>query len=185
MSKKKISARTFSPKKEDIIIFDTNVIIYLFHPIDYNNTHQEYNDLYEKILQSKARLIISSIQVSEFINKCIRLQFDLYKKDQENTKMEFKKDYRSTEDYKNSMDAILGIMEQDIMKHFQFADDNFSAMQKEKLFLYACSYDFNDAFLVEFAKIHNAILVTNDIDFVNYKSNITIVTANQLLLKFH
>ena len=146
--------------------------------------YHEYNDLYKKILKSKSNLIISSIQVSEFINKCIRLQFDLYKKDQGNSKMEFKKDYRSTEDYKNSMDAILGIMEHDIMEHFQFADDNFSAMQKEKLFLYAYSYDFNDAFLVEFARIQNAILVTNDTDFANYNSDITIVTANQTLLKF-
>lgn len=87
--------------------------------------------MYKIILKSKANLIISSTQVSEFINKCIRLQFDLYKKDQGNSKMEFKKDYRSTEDYRNSMDAILEIMEHDIMEHFQFADDNFSTMQKE------------------------------------------------------
>lgn len=185
MSKKKISTRSFLPTNEDKIIFDTNILIYLFYPVDYNNTHHEYEDLYKKILKSKAHLIISSIQVSEFINKCIRLQFDLYKKEQVNSKMDFKKDYRSTEDYKNNMDAILEIMENDIMEHFQFADDNFTAMQKEKLFLYAYSYDFNDAFLVEFARIQNAILVTNDIDFGNYKSDITIVTANQTLLLFH
>ena len=52
MSKKKISTRTFTPKKEDTIIFDTNILIYLFYPIDYNNTYQEYNYLYKKILKS-------------------------------------------------------------------------------------------------------------------------------------
>ena len=143
-----------------------------------------YEDLYAKILQAGSSLIISSVQISEFVNRCIRFQFALFKDSENNPALDFKRDYRSTEDYSNSMKAILDIIQTDIIPNYTFVDDKFSNMQNDKIFRYGFSYDFNDSVLLEIAKQYKSILVTDDADFGNYGSNITIVTNNRKLLMF-
>lgn len=96
--------------------------------------------------------------------------------------LEFKRDYRSTDDYREKMNAILDIIKTDISEHFTFIDDGFSRMSRQNLFVYGFSYDFNDSLLVEIARQHNAILVTNDADYANYGTDFQIVTSNKFLL---
>lgn len=97
-------------------------------------------------------MIIPAIQLSEFINRCIRLQFELYKNEHASENIvDFKKDYRSTNDYKASMESILDIVKNDILKTFKPIDDYFSSMKPDSFLLYGFSYDFNDALLVEIA----------------------------------
>lgn len=86
--------------------------------------------------------------------------------------------------YSNSMKAILDIIQTDIIPNYTFVDDKFSNMQNDKIFRYGFSYDFNDSVLLEIAKQYKSILVTDDADFGNYDSNITIVTNNRKLLMF-
>lgn len=57
-------------------------------------------------------------------------------------------------------------------------------MQYESIFRYGFSYDFNDALLVEIAKKNKAIIVTDEVDFANYGTDVKIVTANKKLLMF-
>lgn len=83
------------------------------------------------------------------------------------------------------MNAILSIVRSDIVKNFQFVDDGFSRMQPDEIFIYGFSYDFNDALLAAFVKEQDAILVTNDYDFINYGSELRIVTNNKLLGSMH
>ena len=182
--KHKIPISEFIPAKQDVILFDTNILIKLLYGYMGANCPPHYAQLYAKILHAKAKLIISSVQISEFINRCIRFQFQLYQKASGNMSLEFKKDYRSTEDYRSAMKAILEIITTDIIPNFVFIDDGFSAMQHEKIFQYGFSYDFNDSLLLEIASANNAILVTDDKDFGNYSSNVTIVTGNKTLLMF-
>lgn len=184
MRKSKVFINDFSPSQNDSITFDTNVLIKLLYPVDYSGAYEAYSTLYDEILKSKAMLIVSSIQISEFVNRCIRMQFDLYKKENNDLELDFKSDYRNTNDYNESMNAILDIVRYDILKNFTVLDDGFSKMNLDKLFLYGFSYDFNDAFLVEFAKINNAILVTHDSDFGNFNTKVKMVTANRKLLLF-
>lgn len=61
-------------------------------------------------------------------------------------------------------------------------------MQPDEIFIYGFSYDFNDfndALLAAFVKEQDAILVTNDYDFINYGSELRIVTNNKLLGSMH
>ena len=181
----KIRLSEFVPHQTDVITFDSNILIKLLYPtMTEKAPTAAYEDLYSKILRAKSSLIISSVQISEFVNRCIRFQFALFKDSQNNSLLDFKKDYRNTEDYANSMKAILDIIQTDIMPSYTFVDDKFSNMQKDKIFRYGFSYDFNDSVLLEIASQYDAILVTDDGDFANYNSNVKIVTNNRKLLMF-
>lgn len=180
-----IPAVNFKPTPNDVITFDSNILIKLFYPALCGTSIAPYDLIYAAVLSAGSRLLITSIQVSEFINRCIRFQFELYKKSQNGGQnIEFKRDYRNTDDYHNCMKAILDIVKTDIFLNFAVMDDSFSKMDPEMLFQYGFSYDFNDSVLIEFAQLKNAILVTDDRDFGNYISNVQIVTANKTLLMF-
>lgn len=181
---KKISLSKFDPSENDKVLLDTNILIKLFYPIQYDNKIEQYEKLYEKLKKSKSKLILTSTQISEFINRCIRLQFAIYKECDQKKDIDFKRDYRGTTEYNDNMDAILEIIESDIFSSFVFINDGFDKIEKEKLLIHDFSYDFNDALLVEIAKSNEAILVTNDVDFAYYNVDLTIVTSNTALLRY-
>ena len=176
---------SFKPKQSDNILLDTNILLDLFYPLDFESTSNKYEILFNNLIKEKSHLLISSIQVSEFINRCIRIQFKLYQNAIKNPALEFKKDYRSTDDYREKMNAILDIIKTDIVDNFTFIDDGFSKMNCQNIFIYCFSYDFNDSLLVEIARQHKAILITNDADYANYGNDFQIVTSNKFLLMSH
>lgn len=174
---------SFIPTKQQKFIMDTNVLIKLLYPAMSDISSKPYEKLFQSILETEAKFIISSIQISEFINRCIRFQFNLWKEDQGDD-VSFKSDYRETKDYRDSMQTILDIIQIDILPYSTCIDDHFSTMDAKRLYAYGFSYDFNDALLAEIARLNNAILITDDKDFGNYVSHIEIVTANRGLLMF-
>lgn len=176
--------RSFRPGKQQIFIMDTNVLIKLLYPSMPGKNTIPYEKLYQSIISAGNKFIICSIQISEFVNRCIRFQFDLWKKEQMYDP-DFKTDYRESEDYRESMKAILEIIKTDILPVSTCIDDGFSQMKPEYLYQYGFSYDFNDSLVAEVARLHNAILITDDKDFANYASHVKIVTANKTLLLFH
>lgn len=185
MKKNKISLDSFRPKSTDKVLLDTNILIKLFYPLDFESSSDKYEELFGSLIKEKSCLLISSVQVSEFINRCIRIQFKLYQEAIGDSKLDFKKDYRSTKDYREKMNAILDIAKTDLSKKFIFIDDGFGQMPHQNIFIYGFSYDFNDALLMEIARQNNAILVTDDVDYANYKTDVQIVTSNKFLLMNH
>ncbi|ETP71048.1 PIN domain-containing protein [Lachnospiraceae bacterium JC7] len=73
-------------------------------------------------------------------------------------------------------------MAEDIVTNFEFVDDKFSEMEYSDIFIKGFSYDFNDALIVQIARKYGAILITDDVDFGNYKIDFPIVTSNNILL---
>lgn len=71
------STREYQPNEKDIFLLDTNVLIKLFYPMDFSNKNDEYSDFFSKILKAKSKILLTAIQVSEFINRCIRFQYKL------------------------------------------------------------------------------------------------------------
>lgn len=179
-----IDINSYTPAKEQTFIMDTNILIKLFYPILSSPTTAAYEKLYASILSKNATLLISSIQISEFINRCIRFQYDLWKADlSENA--DFKKDYRNTNDYREAMNAILDIVKSDIIANATCVSDDFDQMNHGNLYQYGFSYDFNDALVAELARLKHATLITDDKDFANCASNIDIITGNRTLLMFN
>lgn len=183
MRRKRIPMWNYSPSKQDRFVFDTNILIRLFHPVDYSSKNEVCEELYASILREKSQLLLSSVQISEYINKCIRLQFDLYKQNNPHaSNYQFKQDYRNTRDYKDSMEAILGTIRTDILPYFTTISDGFDAIDPDNIYLSNISYDFNDALLAEIVRAQNAYLVTDDGDFLSYIWDIDVISSNQLLL---
>lgn len=139
--------------------------------------------MYQNIISANSTLIICSIQISEFVNRCIRFQFDIYR-DSHPEINNFKDDYRNTSDYRECMGAILEIIENDILPSFKRVNDKFDSMETINLFKYGFSYDFNDAFIAEVSRLQNTILVTDDSDYANFLNGLDIITNNRTLLMF-
>lgn len=180
-----LSASSYAPKANDVFLFDTNILIYLFYPVRNTFSTETYWSLYKKALKSKSTLILPAIQLSEFVNRCIRFQFNLYKNDQDKDNFDFKQDYRGTEDYRESMNSILDIVKNDILPNFTPIDDNFCSMEPDEILKYGFSYDFNDALLVQIANHNRAFIVTHDYDFGNYKTAQPLITNHRLLQTFN
>lgn len=174
---------SYIPKETDVFLLDTNVLIKIFYPTLGARNSAPYISFYQKILKSKSELLLSSIQLSEFVNRCVRFQFSLYQKEHPDIK-DFKKDYRNTEDYRGSMNAILGIIEQDIFPYFSRINDNFELLDMDNLLMHSFSYDFNDAIIAEISRQKKALLVTDDRDYINYLHKLNIITNNHALLMF-
>ena len=68
----KLDVNMYQPTKDSILLLDTNILINLFYPIMQSNYMTAYEKLYDKVLKKKGRLLLPAIQVSEFINRCIR-----------------------------------------------------------------------------------------------------------------
>ncbi len=182
----KVQVSKFTPTKENVLLLDTNILIHLFYPTMSQSYMKPYEKLYSDALSQKATLILPAIQISEFVNRCIRLQYDLYLQNENIDKnaCDFKRDYRDTEDYQTSMDAILEIIDNDIFPNFTLVSDQFDSINKDKILLRGFSYDFNDALLVQIAEKYNAAIITNDADFGNYSTKQTIISTNSKLLMF-
>lgn len=172
----------YAPKASDTFLVDTNILIKLFYPVDFDDRNKPYEDYYKKMIAAKSTLALTSIQVSEFINRCIRIQYNLYKAEHPEV-LDFKKDYRGNENYSTAMKAILRVLK-DIAAKSVIVDDDFSKMKIENLTNYSFSFDFNDSFLNYYAQLHNFIILTDDKDFSNYPSSVKIVTNNNALRRF-
>lgn len=134
------------------------------------------------VIQQKNTIYITGIQLSEFVNRCIRFQYDLYRNENPDVQ-DFKRDYRDTDDYRDSMDAIMEIVS-DIMTQFVQLSDDFHLMQKDALLKKVYSFDFNDAMIAMMCKNSKSVLVTDDKDYINFVSDISLVTNNPQLLLF-
>lgn len=183
MSKTKknvISASEYKPSNEKVLM-DTNVLIFIFTPYVDISKNSVYLNLWSKISKSRCEKLITAIQLSEFINRCIRIEYAMYKK-ANGDNIDFKKEYRSSDDYKEKMNDIISIVENDIVPDFTFVDDKFSELDKNNLFKPGFAFDFNDSLLVEITKKYGATLITDDSDYGNYKLDFPIVTNNSFLL---
>lgn len=179
-----INIANAKPKEEDIYLIDTNILIKILYPVAFDGNIENYEKFYANIQEKHAKMLITSIQLSEFINRCIRFQFELYREEHLDMEIKsFKYGYRETEDYNKSMNSILEIVESDIVANFQFVSDKLEEIDKKNIFRYGFSYDFNDALLTEVAKIYGATIVTDDGDFSNYVNDVSIVTGNGTLLR--
>ena len=85
--------------KDEKIFIDTNILIFLFSP-SFVSSKEYQVDKYSKILDilitNNNELYINSLVVSEYINRCLRIDFEKSFQDDRRTK-DFKNDYRSSE----------------------------------------------------------------------------------------
>lgn len=173
----------YQPQNKDKFFFDTNIWMYLYCPIgNYKRrVTEKYDGFLKKVLQARSSIFISSLVLSEFFNTYTRLEFNMFKGEEP---LDFKRDFRGTDDYQRLMINIKTIVKRQILKVSERLDDKFSNMDLEELFENIEQSDFNDNYYQLLAAAENIKIVTDDYDFASTrKIPVPILTANYKLLK--
>lgn len=161
----------------DIYFFDCNIWIFLFASIGGvgKDKQQAYSNMLREIQTVNASVFISSLVISEFANRCLRHSFELWKKSQ-SYNVEYKKDYISTQDYKES--AL--IVKSNILSIEEIAlkrPDDFNSVNTSKILENIQRVDYNDSYYANYCDINKLKIVTDDKDFekLDY-ANLEIIT---------
>jgi hypothetical protein len=173
-----IDIKSYSPESSDVFFFDNNVWMYLFCPLaSYNQNRQKHYSLFLQTVQGvKCTIFINSLILSEFANRYLRLDFELWKKETKNFKVDFKRNFIGSERYKDTIVEIK-INVTKILRICEKSPDNFNLIDLNKVFSHLENIDFNDSYYIEMAQLSNWRIVTDDSDFVKYKGhNLDIIT---------
>lgn len=181
-----IDVSRYSPIPSDKFIFDANIWISIYCPIaDHNKVSAaKYSDFYKKLLVGKNPIFISSHIISEFINRYLRIDFDLIRLEDASIK-EYKRDYRAATYYTATMAQISADVQNKILKTTKKLHGSLTLDQISQIMNQLPAPDFNDAVLIEKVrdKDKDIKIVTDDGDFGRYKNDFDILTSNRRLLE--
>lgn len=171
--------RKYTPKSMDNFFFDNNVWIYLFCPIgDHDKKKQRlYSSFLQDIQAVNATIWINGLILSEFCNTSIRLDYNLWKHEEEikgNLATDFKQNYRCTIRYKNTVQSVNSAIKS-IIYLCQKCSDNLNALDISKILANTSEIDFNDSYYVELCRVSSFKLVTDDNDFSKLSTSINII----------
>lgn len=98
-----IKANQHNPNRSFGYLFDTNVWLYIYGPVAGSNAKKQriYSNLLNSIIERRAVIFITSLVLSEYINRVLRIGFQQWK-DNGNYSADYKRDYRSTNNYKDT-----------------------------------------------------------------------------------
>lgn len=177
-----ISINDYYPTGDDTFLFDNNVWIYLYCPLSaYDRKHQKiYSSFYQKILSSNSLVFVTSLILAEFVNRCLRFDYNQWCKNPINIQngKDFKRDFVGSEAYKDSVENIT-INVNKILKLTEKYPDDFNAVDMSSILENLKSIDFNDAYFIHLAENRKLKIVTHDADFFNPKYKITVITGNR------
>jgi len=161
---------TYRITEADKVFIDANILIFLFSP-DFvsSNDYQvdKYSTIYAMLLENNCKLYVNSHVISEFINKCLRIDFNRNIQNEARTKL-FKNDYRNTQRYRETLSIILRELKKFLDLNVFQIDDNFSIFQIFEEYNTNIESDFNDLIIARNVIDNNLQLLSDDGDFSNY-----------------
>ncbi|OCQ93326.1 PIN domain-containing protein [Oscillatoriales cyanobacterium USR001] len=169
-----ISSYRFS--QTDVLLFDTNVWLYIYGPM--GEQYPRYRATYTLALirsrAAKARILLDVLVLSEFINAYARF---IYNQLPAATKPAEFKTFRKSADFQPIGEEIARQSEK-VIERCELIESGFTRVNlREMIGDYAAGQcDFNDQILVELCKANELKLVTHDSDFKN--ADVTVITAN-------
>ena len=160
----------------DILFFDTNVWINLFTPAKDNTDLQtqalreKASKFYKQAIEKKTKIYTSSLVLSEFINRSLRIMFAAEKS--ENPRKysgtnAYKDVFRKSDEYAEYLEEALELVELNILAYSYKTEDAFNSFD-------ICDYktregkenlDFNDYCIEHICRKRNYKLVTADMDY--------------------
>lgn len=180
-----IDISAYTPNKNDKFFFDANIWMYLFCPIGgyKKDVVIKYDGFLKKAIQMESPIFISSLVLSEFFNAYTRIEFNMLKNKNRARYKDYKKDFRATEKYKQTVTEIKTIVGTRILKLSKRINDKFEDIDLDKVFANIEESDFNDNYYKVFLSGENIKIVTDDYDFSRIGDPVSIVTANPNLLR--
>lgn len=165
---------------DDCYIFDTNVWLYIFGPMAGSNKRKQtmYSNLLKEINDRGAMIFITSLILSEYINRSLRICFEQWKDVNGYPNTDFKHGYRATDDY---VEALNGVKDE-VLSILQFSTrrpDEFNALNLDVvLSRLNKECDYNDSYILSNCIRGNLKLVSDDSDMQVYSDKITLITSN-------
>ena len=176
--------KDYEPCNDDRFFFDANIWIGLFVSLGgwHSEIRGQYDGFLKKVIEKKATIYISSLILSEFINRYLKLEYNLYVAYSGNENMRLK-EYREEEDYKRVLKSINEDIEHRILEISKRLHDHFSEIPISGIINdFQNRIDFNDAYYHQLATIKGLKLVTHDGDFRKIFCKVDLITANRKLL---
>ena len=176
---------TYKPQKGERFLIDTNIWLYLFCPLGDYKPYQikPYEIFFNDSIKNGSLFYISSIIVSEFINRYFRLEFNILSATKSSVYSDFKKDSRGSKEFLSTASAIKITLIKNILRISKPIDDKFSSINISNIIDQIENIDFNDEYILQLSSISDLKIVTNDFDFGLSKSAGGVLTANRKLLK--
>ena len=159
---------------EKPFILDTNVWLYLYS--EYNTSDFVYSLVYEKLIEENADILLPPLVATEIVNRYCRQSFEIYKNRfprRDRHLIQYKRDFRNTEEFRTAHENILEILENDIKDISRFVP--IIETDLDHAICTPCLDDLNDNIIVNIAERENAIIVSHDRDFLGIERNIDII----------
>lgn len=181
-----IDIEEYQIKADDIFFFDNNIWMYLFCPLGKFQSKKQaiYSKFFSYALSRESHIYINSLVLSEFSNRYLRLDFDLYNEEQKKKKFpetfkNFKNDYVGSNRYQETVKEIKVHLKK-IIGICQKSSDEFNAINIDDVFNLFISIGFNDSYYIHLSKLKNWLIVSDDSDFTKDKIpkvGLTVLTA--------
>ena len=175
-----VDINSHTPKRTQKFFLDANIWFFMFCPLanSKKNIVEKYSAFFRKIIQTDGEIYTSSGIISEFVNRYLKLDHALNKKEYP----DYKRNYRSSSCYTNTFSMVNKIVNDKILKCTTRLSDGFEHLDIEDIMNEAEATDFNDSLFSNMLKSKNIAVLTDDGDFYHLKSNHDIYTGNSRLL---
>lgn len=173
----KISQYTVGPNEE--FFFDTNVWMFIMAPLaaSKQNKQTSYSGLLREIVSRGATIWINSQVVAEYINKCLRMEFDQWKDRTQSYGAEFKRDFRPTPEYLSALNNAKSQISAILQRSERHPDDFHNIDIDAIVASMGSSCDYGDAIIIDLCKRKKFKLVTDDGDMTKSDFPFTVITA--------
>lgn len=176
---KAYSLSTYTFKKNEALLLDTNVWLYLYPaPSGRASTHAaSYSAAIKAMLSAGSQLVMDAMVLSEYLNRYCRIEWNALHK---TTYRQFKA-FRKSAAFQ-SVGQGAATFARSMLKHCTRHDHPFATTDVTRVLseFEAGANDFNDGLLVETCRQHGWKLVTNDGDFTT--GGIEVLTSHPALL---
>jgi len=170
---------TYAFQKEEPVLLDTNVWLYLYPaPSGRATKHAAgYSAALKNMLAAGSRLVMDAMILSEYLNRYCRIEWNAL---HQHTYSDFKA-FRQSAAFP-SVGQGAAVYARNMLKLCTRHDHPFASVDVARVLtdFEAGSNDFNDGLLAETCRHHNWKLVTNDGDFT--AGGIEVLTTNPKLL---
>lgn len=178
------SITSYSITFGDQFFLDTNIWLYLLYPQQSKISErviEQYSDFYNSLLSKNTLIKTHPIQISEYINAFIGIEYKKHQRANSNKALAFK-DWKKQQAFEKVLKDVQTTVKS-ILKQSSLISGTFTPQELEDIAVSCDKADFNDLFFIRFAEKENLTLITHDKDFVISKnSNVEVLTNNQNLL---
>lgn len=173
-----LDIKSYSPNKTDQFFIDANILFYLYCPLgDYpKNIIDEYSVFIKKVINSGSKIFISSLVLSEFINRFGRLEFELWKSTIGNPRKDYNRDFKKSNEFKTCMRLVKKIIQKQILSYITLIDDEISNLNISAILSDIDKIDFNDRYYIALAILKNLKIITHDKGISKFPCPVTVIT---------